>query len=162
MANLVDKDHRAAGEADWLNRLEGLLAQELAPSPLRFWTALRLTTIASVGAALVVSCHVNSELGTYIVWLLVGAGPMMSVSKASAVLAAEASLLASSVVMARVLAETPWLTLPFLFSFMALFTFVAVTRQLGAIAVLGQVVSLNSFYGVIFAPQEIGWAAAGA
>ena len=106
--------------------------------------------------------HVYSELGTYIVWLLVGAGPMMSLRKAGGLLVAEAFLLASSVVMARVLAETPWLMLPFLFAFMALFTFVAVTRDLGAVAVLGQVVSLDSFYNVVFAPEEIGWAAAGA
>ena len=36
-----------------------------------------MTTIATIGAGLVVSCHVNNELGTYIVWLLVGAGPMI-------------------------------------------------------------------------------------
>jgi hypothetical protein len=70
--------HRAVGAPGWLDRLEGLLARELAPSPLRFRTALRLTTVATIGAALVVSCHVNSELGTYIVWLMVGAGPMLS------------------------------------------------------------------------------------
>ncbi len=162
VASFVDKVHRAVGATGWLDRLEGLLAQELAPSPRRFWTALRLTTIATIGAALVVSCHVNSELGTYIVWLLVGAGTMMSLRKASAILVAEAFLLASSVVMARVFAETPWLMLPFLFAYMALFTFVAVTRELGAVAVLCQVVSLETFYGVVFAPQEIGWAAAGA
>jgi hypothetical protein len=162
MASFVDKHNRAVGTAGWLARLEGLLQRELAPSPRRLWTSLRLTTIATIGAALIVACHVNSELGTYIVWLLVGAGPMMSLRKASGILVAEAFLLASSVVMARVLAETPWLMLPFLFAYMALFTFVAVTRELGAVATLGQVVTLDSFYGVIFAPDEIGWAAAGA
>jgi uncharacterized membrane protein YccC len=154
--------HRAVGAPGWLDRLEALLARELAPSPLRFQTALRLTTVATIGAALVVSCHVNSELGTYIVWLMVGAGPMLSLRNSSGILVAEAFLLTSSVVMARVLAETPWLMLPFLFAFISLFTFVSVTRELGAVAVLGQVVSLDSFYGVVFAPQEIGWAAAGA
>ena len=44
-----------------------------------------MTTIATIGAGLVASCHVNNELGTYIVWLLVGAGPMMSLRKASGV-----------------------------------------------------------------------------
>ena len=156
------KHDGAVGAAGWLVRLKGLLAHELASSPGRVWTALRLTTIATVGAALVVSCHVNSELGTYIVWLMVGAGPMMSFRKAIGILLAEGILLAASVVMARALAETPWLTLPFLFAFMAFFAFVAITRNLGAAAVLGQVLSLASFYGVVFAPHEIGWAAAGA
>lgn len=162
MANFVDQHSRAVGTAGWLDRLKTLLARELAPSSQRFWTSLRLTTIATIGAALIAICHVNSELGTYIVWLLVGAGPMMSLRKASGILVAEAFLLGSSVVMARAFAETPWLMLPFLFAFMALFTFVAVRRELGAVAVLGQVVSLDSFYGVAFAPREIGWAAAGA
>jgi Fusaric acid resistance protein family len=162
VASFVDKVHRVVGTAGWLARLEGLLAQELAPSPRRLWTSLRLTTIGTIGAALVVSCHVNNELGTYIVWLLVGAGPMMPLRKASGILVAEAFLLASSVVMARVFAETPWLMLPFMFAYMALITFVAVTRELGAVAVLGQVLTLDSFYGVVFGPQEIGWAAAGA
>ena len=98
--------HHAVGTPNSLDRLEGLLARELAPSSLRFRAALRLTTVATIGAALVVRCHLNSELGTYIVWLMVGAGPMMSLRNASGILVAEAFLLASSVVMARVPAET--------------------------------------------------------
>jgi uncharacterized membrane protein YccC len=142
--------------------LQTLLAQELAPSPRRFWTALRLTTIATIGTALIVICHVNNQLGTYIVWLLVGAGPMLSVRKASGFLVAEGVVLALSVVMARALAETPWLMLPFVFAFMALSEFISIKRKLGAAGLLIQVVSLGSFYGVVFAPQEIGWAGAGA
>jgi uncharacterized membrane protein YccC len=162
MAGFVDQHHGAAGAAGWLDRLQRLLAQELAPSSRRFWTALRLTIIATVGTALIVICHVNNELGTYIVWLVVGAGPMLSLRRATGILVAEALVLASSVVMARALAETPWLMLPFLFAFMALSTFIALTRELGAAALLIQVISLDGFYGVVFAPQEIGWAAAGA
>jgi len=93
-----------------------LLAQELAPTSRKFRTAFRLTTIATIGAGLVAICHVNSELGTYVVWLLVGAGPMLSVRRASAVLIAEALALIASLVMARALAETPWLMLPFIFA----------------------------------------------
>jgi len=162
MAAFVDERHRTASAAGWLDRLAALLAQELAPTSRRFWAALRLTTIATIGTALVVTCHVNNQLGTYIVWLLVGAEPMMSVRKASGVLVAEAFVLAFSVVMARALAETPWLMLPFVFAFIALFAFVAITRKLGSIGVLGQVVTLDSFYNVVFAPQQIGWDAAGA
>ena len=77
MAGFVDQRDRAVRAVGWLDRLQTLLAQELAPSRRRLWTALRLTTIATIGTALVVICHVNNQLGTYIVWLLVGAGPMM-------------------------------------------------------------------------------------
>ena len=73
-----------------------------------------MTTIATIGAGLVASCHVNNELGTYIVWLLVGAGPMMSLDKACAFLIAEAIALCGAVVMAGMLVESPWLMLPFL------------------------------------------------
>src|SRR5271167_4242196 len=120
MAAFVQEHHRAIIATGWLDRLKTLLVQELAPSPRRFWTALRMTTIATIGAALVVSCHVNNELGTYIVWLLVGAGPMMSLRKATAFLIAEGVALAGSVVMSGILVEAPWLLLPFLF---ALFSF---------------------------------------
>jgi len=162
MAAFVEQHHGAVRTAGRLDRLAALMAHELEPSSRRFWTSLRLTTIATVGAALIVICHVNNELGTYIVWLLVGAGPMMSVRKASGFLAAEAVVLAFSVVMARAFAETPWFMLPLVVAFMALSTFIGVTRQLGTAVLLIQVLSLGSFYGVVFAPREIGWAAAGA
>ena len=162
MAAFVEQHHGAVRTGGRLDRLGALLAHELAPSSRRFWTSLRLTTIAVVGVALIVICHVNNELGTYIVWLLVGAGPMMSVRKASGFLVAEGVVLAFSVVMARTFAETPWFMLPLVFAFMALSTFIGVTRELGTGMLLIQVLSLGSFYGVVFAPREIGWAAAGA
>ncbi len=107
------------------------------------------------------SCHVNNELGTYIVWLLVGAGPMMSARKACAFLIAEALALALSVVMAGILSETPWLMLPFLFALISFTTYVGTIRKLGAALLLIQVTCLYIFYGVVFAPGEIGWGAAG-
>jgi predicted membrane protein len=146
----------------WYDRLAALLARELAPSSRKFRTALRLATIGTLGAGLVASCHVNNQLGTYLVWLLVGAGPMMSVRKASAFLIAETLVLALSVVMAGILAETPWLTLPFLFAAISFSTYVGTTRNLGAGLLLIQVVCLSIFYGVVFEPGEIGWGAAGA
>jgi hypothetical protein len=90
---------------------------------------LRLTTIATVSAALIVICHVNNELGTYLVWLVVGAGPMMLVRKAIGILIAVTLVLVSSVLSARLLAETPWLMLPFLFAFMALSTYMGVACE---------------------------------
>src|SRR5215469_6024491 len=108
MAGLVGQRIWLPRPFAWFDQLEGLLARELAPSRRKFRTTLRLTIIATSGAALVTICHVNSELGVYIVWLLVGAGPMMPVHKAIAFLTAEAIVQAGSVVMARGLAETPW------------------------------------------------------
>jgi uncharacterized membrane protein YccC len=162
MAGFAKPEIRFAQPSGWFDKLETLLSRELAPSSRKIRTALRFTTIATIGAGLVVSSHVNNELGTYIVWLLVGAGPMMSFRKASAFLIAEAFALVSSVIMARVFTETPWLMLPFLFAVFSFSTYLGTTRKLGSGLLLIQVVCLDTFYGVVFAPQEIGWAAAGA
>jgi len=146
----------------WFDQLAALLTRELAPNSRKLRTALRLTTVATIGAGVVVSCHVNNQLGTYIVWLLVGAGPMMSPRKAVAFLVAEALALAASVVMAGILVETPWLILPFLFAVISLSSYLGTTRNLGAALLLIQVVCLDTFYSAVFAPGEIGWGAAGA
>ena len=162
MAAFAKPGLRLAQPTGWFDQLAALLARELAPNSRKLRTALRMTTIATLGAGLVASCHVDNELGTYIVWLLVGAGPMMSVRKAGAFLVAEALALISSVVMARALAETPWLMLPFLFALLSFSTYLGMIWKLGAPLLLIEVVCLDTFYGVVFAPQEIGWSAAGA
>jgi hypothetical protein len=162
MAAFVTPELRVTQPPGWYDQLEALLARELAPTSRKFRSAFRLTTIATIGAGLVASCHVNNELGTYIVWLLVGAGPMMAPRKAIAFLIAEAVALLFSVVMARAFAETPWLMLPFLFALISFSTYIGTTRKLGAALLLIQVVCLATYYGVVFAPREIGWGAAGA
>ncbi len=101
MAGLAKAEFRLPQPSVWFDQLAALLARELAPSSRKLRTALRMTTIATLGAGLITICHVNNQLGTYIVWLLVGAGPMMSFRKAGAFLIAEALALAASVVMAR-------------------------------------------------------------
>ena len=118
--------------------------------------------IGTLGAGLVAICHVNNELGTYITWLLVGAGAMMSVRKAAMLLVLIGFAAAVAVVIARAFAETPWLMLPSLFIFLAWSTYAASALQLGAGLLLIQVVSLNIFYLVEFTPAAIGWFASGA
>jgi hypothetical protein len=83
------------------------LARALALTSRKIRTALRLATIGTIGAGLIVSCHVYNELGTYIVWLLVGAGSMMTASKALRFLFVEALAQMASVVMARPLVPIP-------------------------------------------------------
>jgi uncharacterized membrane protein YccC len=162
MSGFVKHDLQIAPPSGWFDRLERLLARELAPSQRKFRTALRISTIATIGAGLIASCHVNNEYGTYFVWLLAGAGPMLSGRRALIFLVAEAFALAASVVSARSLAETPWLMLPFLFAVFSLSTYFGAIWKLGAFLLLIEVVCLNSFYGVVFTPDEIGWTAAGA
>jgi hypothetical protein len=161
MAGFAKSEPRLAQPSAWFDRIAALLARELAPNSRKLRSTLRMTTIATIGAGLVASCHVNNQLGTYIVWLLVGAGPMMSLDKACAFLIAEAIALCGAVVMAGMLVQSPWLMLPFLFAMISFSTYLGATRKLGAPLLLIQVVCLDTFYNVVFAYDQIGWAAAG-
>jgi hypothetical protein len=143
-----------------LDRLGALVVHELAPSARKIRTALRISTIVTIAIGLDASCHVNTQLGAVIVWLLAGAGPMMSIRKALAWQIAVMLALITSVVMARALAETPWLMLPFVFAWISFSTYVGATRKLGVGLVVIQIVCLITFYDVIFLPEEIGWNAA--
>src|SRR5271155_260282 len=161
MAGFAKSEPRLAQPSAWFDRIAALLARELVPNSRKLRSTLRMTTIATIGAGLVASCHVNNQLGTYIVWLLVGAGPMMSLDKACAFLIAEAIALCGAVVMAGMLVQSPWLMLPFLFAVISFSTYFGATRKLGAPLLLIQVVCLDTFYNVVFAYDQIGWAASG-
>ena len=144
----------------WSNRLEALVARELAPSARKIRTALRIATIVTVAIGLDASCHVNSQLGAVIVWILAGAGPMMSMRKALAWQIAVMLALITTLVMARVFVDSPWLMLPYVFVWISSSTYVGTARKLGAGVLVIQIVCLIIFYGVVFAPEEIGWNAA--
>jgi Fusaric acid resistance protein-like len=160
MAGFIEQQFAIQRPLAWLDQLEALVARELAPSPRKIRTALRISTIVTIAIGLDASCHVNSQLGAVIVWLLAGAGPMMSIRKALAWQIAVMLAVIASVVMARAFAETPWLMLPFVFACISFSTYVGTTRKLGVGLLVIQIVCLITFYGVVFSPQEIGWNAA--
>ena len=160
MAGFIEQQFGIQRPLAWLDRLEALVARELAPSARKIRTALRISTIVTIAIGLDASCHVNTQLGAVIVWLLAGAGPMMSIRKALAWQIAVMLALITAVVMARAFAETPWLMLPFVFVWISVSTYVGATRKLGVGMLVIQIVCLITFYGVVFGPQEIGWNAA--
>ena len=160
MAGFVEQQFGIQRPFAWLDQLEALIARELAPSARKIRTALRISTIVTIAIGLDASCHVNTQLGAVIVWLLAGAGPMMSIRKALAWQVAVMIALITSVIMARALAETPWLMLPFVSVWISLSTYLGATRKLGVGMLVIQIVCLITFYQVVFAPQEIGWNAA--
>ena len=116
MAGFIEQQFGIQRPLAWLDRLEALVAHELAPSARKIRTALRISTIVTIAIGLDASCHVNTQLGAVIVWLLAGAGPMMSIRKALAWQIAVMLALITAVMMARAFAETPWLMLPFVFA----------------------------------------------
>lgn len=148
-------ERRNSGPPRWLGWFAALLAEELAPR--RFATSLRYTIIATIGAGLMAACHVRSELGPYVVWLMLGPVAMMSPATALLYLAATAPILAAAVPLAGILAESPWLMVSFIGIFVALSTYIIVTRKLGSIGLVWQVITLDTFYGVVFAPRDFGW-----
>jgi uncharacterized membrane protein YccC len=157
---LIEQQFGIQGPLAWLDRVEALVARELAPSARKIRTALRIATIVTIAIGLDAICHVNTQLGAVIVWLLAGAGPMMSMRKALSWQIAVMLALITSVVMARIFADTPWLMLPFVFVWISFSTYMGTTRKLGVGLVVIQIVCLIIFYGVVFSPQEVGWNAA--
>ena len=162
MAGFIDQQFGILRPLAWLDRLEALVARELAPSARKIRTALRIATIVTIAIGLDAICHVNTVLGAVIVWVLAGAGPMMSMRRALAWQLAVMLALITAVLTARALVETPWLMLPYVFAWISVSTYVGATRKLGAGLIVIQIVCLVTFYGVVFSPQEIGWNAAAA
>ena len=160
MAGFIEQPFDIQRPFAWLDRLEALVARELAPSARKLRTALRIATIVTIAIGLDAICHVNTVLGAVIIWILVGAGPMMSLRRALTWQLAVMLALITSLVMARALAETPWLMLPFVFAWISLSTYLQATRKLGAGLIIIQIVCLIIFYDVAFLPREIGWNAA--
>ena len=149
--------------ADGRRRLSGLdsfialLLEELTPSPRRLKTTLRMALIGTVGAAIVASCHVYNQLGTYLVWIIIGPVAMMSLRRALFSLAVLTPILVATVPLAGILVEAPWLMLAFLFAFAALVTYLNARLGLGALGLVIQVVVLDTLYGAVFAPNNFGW-----
>jgi len=146
----------------WFSWAGKLLAEELAPRPRRLKTSIRWAIIGAIGAGLIAACHVHSALGPYTVWLMIGEATMLSFGRATAYLVLAAPILAASVPLGAILVETPWLLLPFLGVFTSVSTYLTVTRKLDAFGLLMQVLVLDSFYGVVFAPREFASADASA
>lgn len=113
--------------------------------------------IGTVGAGLIAACHVNNQLGTYLVWLLIGPVAMMSPRKAISAVMTLAPLLAASFQLAGMLSQAPWLTLIYLFFFTVISTYLNIALGLGGFGLIIQVIVLNTFYDVIYDPGGFGW-----
>jgi uncharacterized membrane protein YccC len=121
---------------------------------------LRLAVIATIGTGLMAAAHVDSPLGPYVIWLMLGTGPMMSLQTAIRYIAIEAPLFALSVPLAGRLAESPWLLLTWIAGFSAGATYLSILWRLGSFALVTEVVILDTFYGVVFNPNSVGWSTA--
>jgi hypothetical protein len=89
MAALVKGELFLARLSGWFEQLGALLSHELAPTSRKLRTALRIAAISTIGVGLIAICHVDTEWGAFLVWLLVGTGPMMRPFRAMAFLIPE-------------------------------------------------------------------------
>src|SRR6185312_10505286 len=134
---------------------------EFAPRPHRTRAALRASAIGAIGVGLMAAAHIDSTLGPYVVWMLAGTpAAMISWRKGVVFLLAEAALIASSVLVARVLAQSPPLMLLFLGGFGFASTFLINRYRLGSFGIITQVLMIDNLYGMMFAPDALGWRAA--
>jgi len=141
----------------WFDWLGSFLATELAPSSRRIKTSIRMATIATVGAGIMAACHVDTQLGPYLIWIAIGASPMLSLERAFVYVVVIAGFLIASVPLAGMLSEAPWLMLPFIGAFTAFTTQQIIKRKLGWFGLVIQVVTLDTFYAVMFNPDNFGW-----
>ena len=70
VAGFIEQPFGSRGPHAWLDRLEAVVADELAPSARKIGTALRISTIVTIAIGLDAGCHVDNQLGAVIVWLL--------------------------------------------------------------------------------------------
>ena len=147
-----------------LSRFASLFAQlrgELALRPHRLRSAIRSAIITALGAGLMAAAHVDSNLGPYVIWLLVGTPTAMLSWRTGVVFTTVAGVvLAVAVVLARLLAQSPVLMLANIGVLGAVSTYAIARFKLGVYGIVGQVIVFDSLYGVMFAPDQIGWAAA--
>ena len=68
MAGFIEQQFGIRRPLAWWDRLEALIARELAPNRRKIRTALRIATIVTIAIGLDASCHVNTQLGAVIVW----------------------------------------------------------------------------------------------
>jgi hypothetical protein len=89
------------------------------------------------------------------VWLLAGAGPMLSAHKAIAVLIIEAVALILWVIFARAVAETLWLMLAFLFAVLSFVTYWGTILKWAPCSCLDRVLSLWELSVATFAVKFV-------
>jgi Fusaric acid resistance protein family len=144
-----------------LDALFAVLRQELVLRPHRLRSALRSATLTALGAGLMAAAHVDSNLGPYVVWILAGTPTaMLRWSTAVGFTIVEGATLAIAVVLARVLSQSPILMLAMVALFGAVSTYLIGRHKFGAFGMVTQVLVFDTLYGVMFAPDQIGWNAA--
>jgi hypothetical protein len=144
-----------------LDALLALIGEELAVRPHRLRSTLRSSTIGALGAGLMAAAHVDSPLGPYLVWLLAGTPTAMMAWRTAVIwTVVNGAVLCAALVLARVLVQSPVLTLVTLGAFGAIATDLIGRYKLGSNGLIIEVLVLDTFYSMVFAPAQVGWSTA--
>jgi uncharacterized membrane protein YccC len=137
------------------------LAEELSVRPGRLMRAIRLAMICTVGNGLMAAAHVDSILGSYLLWA-VAAAPraMMTPIEATRLIITQGLFLALAVPLAGVLVEAPWMYVPLFAVFVSTHVYFVKRYNLSNAWLLIGITVLDTFYGIIFDPRNFGWDAA--
>jgi uncharacterized membrane protein YccC len=160
-ATSYPNQRQATPTRGWLEAGLVAIRAELAIKPHRVRSAIRSATLGALGAGLMAAAHVDSPLGPYIVWLLAGSPTaMMRWRNAVAFTLVTGATLSASIVLGRVLSQSPTLMLATIAVFGAASTYVTNHLKFRSFGLVTQVLVLDDLYSVMFAPDQVGWAAA--
>lgn len=105
--------------------------------------------------------HIDSVMGVYVLWSIIsGSAAMMLPAVGLTIIGATAAAVVVTVPLAGVLVEAPWLLLAFFASASALSTYLLSDAQLTNGWRMVQIVSLTTFWIVVFDPAGFGWSMA--
>jgi uncharacterized membrane protein YccC len=155
---------RLGGEAATGGRFAATLAilrEEFALRPHRLRSSIRAATIGALGAGLVAALHIDTPLGAYLIWALAASPVAMMRWRAAVALALiEAVVVALALVFARAFSQSPVLMLAAIGLFGTASTYVIGRHRLGTPGLITQVLVYDTLYGVMFAPDQVGWSSA--
>jgi uncharacterized membrane protein YccC len=137
------------------------ISREFAPSQRRISTSVRVAVMCATTAVLLAIMHIDSEIGVLVVWLSsIQPQNSFSVRSALSFIVGAAVMMVIAVPTAGVLAEAPWLMLPFVGILAGAGTYWSFSSDHRSAWTYIQVIVIFGFYLVIYAPGDYGWSAA--
>jgi len=144
-----------------IDRAGRIAREELAPSPARLRTAMRIALICSLGTGLIAVMHIQSVLGAYTLWGLTSTPTVaLRPMRALMLIVVIGFAMAISVPIAGILVQAPWLFLPFIGAAAAIFSYLINFGIVGSYWLFIEILSLGTLYTAVFTPYDLGWPSA--
>jgi len=143
-----------SGFLEWFR---SFLAQELAPSPRRLRTTLRIALMTMLASGLGSSLQLPDSYAPLTTWRIFSTGsPALGFVELNLLTAVMITSEASSLVLAGILSEAPWLSLAFIFGVATTSTYVVQGLGLKSAWVMIQISFFATFFTIALTPAEAG------